>query len=328
MKKLDLYILLLILSLPATLKSQDISVTAAFDTTNILIGDQINFSVTVEQPSGIKLEIPVFRDTIAKSIEILSGPHKDTSKIQGNRLRITDRYLITSFDSGYYRVKPVYAELNDNNGLKRYFSDYSVLEVHRVRLTPPDTSAKIFDIKGPYRAPLTLGEILPWMLVALLAAAITWMVIRLIKLNRKSAGKNTAPVITEPAHVIAFRELEKLKEEQLWQKGEIKKYYTRLAEIVRQYLENRFDVYSMEMTTSETLQALVRTGFKRDEHYNRLKTVLTAADLVKFAKYKPDPDENENCFSDSWEFVAGTKAEEPPQIGLAAIEGKEGQAHE
>jgi hypothetical protein len=328
MKKQYLYILLLILSLPFTLKSQDVSVTAAFDTTSILIGDQINFSVTVEQPSGIKLAVPVFRDTLAKSLEILSGPHKDTSKIQGNRLRITDRYLVTSFDSGYYRVRPVYAELNDNSGLKRFFSDYSILEVHRVRLTPPDTSAKIFDIKGPYRAPLTLGEILPWILVVLLAAAITWMVLRLVKLNRKTTGKKTVPVIIEPAHVIAFRELEKLREEQLWQKGETKRYYTRLTEIVRQYLENRFNVYSMEMTTSETLHALVRTGFKRDEHYNRLKSVLTAADLVKFAKYKPDPDENEKCFSDSWEFVSGTKVAEPTQEDPAAIGGKEGQEHE
>lgn len=328
MKLLKIYILLLILALPFPLKSQDVSVTAAFDTTSILIGDQINFLVTVDQPSGIKLAVPVFRDTLAKSLEILSGPFKDTSKIQGNRLRITDRYLITSFDSGYYRVNPVYAELNDNNGLKRFFSDYSILEVHRVRLTPPDTSAKIFDIKGPYRAPLTLGEILPWILVVLLAAAITWMVIRLVKLNRKAAGKKTAPVIIEPAHVIAFRELEKLRDEQLWQKGEVKRYYTRLTEIVRQYLEDRFKVYSMEMTTSETLQALVRTGFKRDEHYNRLKSVLTAADLVKFAKYKPDPDENDKCFSDSWAFVTGTMAAEPSQVGPASIEGKEGKAHE
>lgn len=328
MKNSYLYILLLILSAPSALKSQDVSVTAAFDTTSILIGDQINFSVTVEQPSAMKLAIPVFRDTLSKNIEIISGPVKDTSQIQGNRLRITDRYLVTSFDSGYYRVNPVYAELNDNNGLKRFFSDYSILEVHRVRLTPPDTSAKIFDIRGPYRAPLTLGEVLPWILIVLLAAAITWMIIRLVKLNRKTAGKKTAPVIIEPAHVIAFRELEKLKKEQLWQKGDTKIYYSRLTEIVRQYLENRFNVYSLEMTTSETLQALVRTGFKRDERYNRLKAVLTAADLVKFAKYRPDPDENERAFSDSWDFVSETKVAEVIQETAASAEGKEGQSHE
>ena len=86
-------------------------------------------------------------------------------------------------------------------------------------------------------------------------------------------------------------------------KGEIKKYYTRLTEILRQYLENRFRVYSLELTTAETLDALVKTGFKKNGSYNELKAVLTGADLVKFAKYKPEPSENESHFQNSWNFV-------------------------
>jgi hypothetical protein len=93
----------------------------------------------------------------------------------------------------------------------------------------------------------------------------------------------------------------------LWQKGETKLYYTLLTEIIRQYLENRFQVYSLELTTSETLEALVKTGFKKNESYNKLKAVLTGADLVKFAKYKPEPAENESVFTNSWDFVTATK---------------------
>jgi len=78
-----------------------------------------------------------------------------------------------------------------------------------------------------------------------------------------------------------------LKNDELWQKGEIKKYYTILTDILRQYLENRFRVFSLELTTAETLDTLVKTGFKKDGSYNNLKTVLTGADLVKFAKYNP-----------------------------------------
>jgi hypothetical protein len=182
-----------------------------------------------------------------------------------------------------------------------------VLEVARVRLTPPDTSAKIFDIAPPYRAPLTLGEILPWILLALLAALIVWAIIKLVRKFKKTKKEVIAPVNVEPAHIIAYRELEKLQGEMLWQKGEAKKYYTRLTEIIRQYLENRFQVYSLELTTSETLEALVKTGFKKNESYIKLKSVLTGADLVKFAKYKPEPIENETSFSNSWDFVSATK---------------------
>ena len=84
-------------------------------------------------------------------------------------------------------------------------------------------------------------------------------------------------------------------------------YYTRLTEILRQYLENRFRVYSLELTTEETLVELIKTGFKKNNGFNDLKSVLTGADLVKFAKYKPVADENEALFQNSWKFVDSTK---------------------
>ena len=54
---------------------------------------------------------------------------------------------------------------------------------------------------------------------------------------------------------------------------------------------------------------LYRTGFKKDGSYNQLKSVLTSADLVKFAKYTPEPAEHESIFQDSWNFVLATKEE-------------------
>jgi hypothetical protein len=292
------------------LNAQKVSVSAAFDTSRILIGDQINFSVLIDQPNDLKLSLPFFRDSLTSKIEILSGPKIDTSAISKDKIRITEKYLVTSFDSGLYRIDPVYAEIVDSNGLKRYYSDYSILEVARVRIAPADTSAKIFDISAPYRAPLTPGEILPWILLALLVAVIIWLIFRLIKKFKKVKKEEVIPIIIEPADVIAFRELEILQNEKLWQSGETKRYYIRLTEIIRQYLENRFGVNSLELTTSETLEALVKTGFKKDEPYNKLRLVLTGADLVKFAKYKPDPDENELAFMNSYDFVSATRIAE------------------
>jgi len=310
MKRMGCIIIFVRLLFLTALNGQEISVTAAFDTSRILIGDQVNFSVMIDQPADIKVTLPFFRDSLIKNIEILSGPALDSSEISGNKIRITEKYLVTSFDSGFYRIDPVFAEIADSKGLKRYYSDYSYLEVARVKIAPADTSAKIFDISAPYRAPLTLGEILPWVLLALLVSAIIWLIVKLIIKLRRAKKEDIVPAITEPAHIIAFRELEKLQNEKLWQNGETKKYYIRLTEIIRQYLENRFGVNSLELTTSETLETLVKTGFKKDDSYNKLRSVLTGADLVKFAKYKPDPAENEWAFANSYDFVSATKAEE------------------
>jgi hypothetical protein len=315
--------LLIIFSFVVTAGGQDVRVTTAFDSARIFIGDQIRFTVTVEQPEGLKLELPAFKDTIAKNIEVVSGPQIDSSRL-GGRIKIIQKYLITSFDSGRYQVPPVFAELKNESGLKRFYSDYSLLEVFRVKIAPTDTVAKIFDIIEPYRAPVTLGEVLPWVLIAVLLATLTWFAVRYFRKLKRPGPKAEILTFPDPAHIIAIRELEKLRDEKLWQKGEIKLYYTRLTEILRQYLENRFRIFSLEMTTSETLDALVKTGFKKDGSYHQLKSVLTDADLVKFARYNPEPAEHESVFLESWSFVQNTK-EEPSIEEKAVIKDTAGE---
>jgi len=301
-----IFSILFLLSVFNSLHGQDVKVTAAFDTSRIFIGDQIFYTVTIDQPADLSLNIRPLKDSLCKGIEIMAGPVYDSSLIS-DRLRVINRYLVTSFDSGLYQAPPVFAEINTESGIRRFYSDYSSLMVMRVKITPPDTTAKIFDIVMPYRAPLTLGEILPWVLLAGAVAALIWGLIIPLRKLKKTRTETEIVIKQDPAHIIAFRELEKLKEEQLWQKGEVKHYYSRLTEILRQYLENRFGVFSLEMTTSETLAALVKTGFKKDERYSSLKNILSGSDLVKFAKYKPEPSENELHFENSWNFVEYTK---------------------
>ncbi|MBK7132543.1 MAG: hypothetical protein IPH69_06885 [Bacteroidales bacterium] len=308
MKRLVLYISFFLAVTSASF-SQNVTVSAAFDSARIYIGDQIKYTVTVEQPANLNLTLPVFKDSLVKNIEILSGPLFDTVRSADGGLKITERYLITSFDSGYYQVPPVYAELKNEEGIKRFYSDYSQLEVMRVKIAPSDSTAKIYDIISPYRAPVTIGEIIPWVLAAALLTAFIWYGLRLVKKFRMKETGVEEVIIREPAHIIAFRELERLRDDQVWQKGEIKLYYTRLTEILRQYLENRYNVFSLELTTAETLDALVKTGFKKDAHYNQLRTILSGADLVKFAKYNPEPAENDIHFQNSWDFVQVTKEE-------------------
>jgi hypothetical protein len=259
------------------------------------------------KPSDAPAYLQPVRDTLCKNIEIVSGPITDSLMMPDKMMKITRKYLVTSFDSGFYQVPPAYAEIKDATGIKRFYSDYSPLKVMRVRIAPADTTAKIYDIIKPYRVPVTFGEILPWIIILVIAAALIWGTVIIFRKLNKNKWADQPVKNAEPAHIIAFRELEKLKEDQLWQKGEVKNYYTRLTEILREYLGNRYGVNSMEMTTSETLEALTKTGFKKDESYTLLKTILNGSDLVKFAKYKPDPAENEEHFSNSWKFVDNTK---------------------
>ncbi len=321
MRRLLILIILLFAGTALT-SGQEIKVTSAFDTSRIFIGDQVNYIVTVEQPAGVVLGLKPLKDTLCKNVDILAGPVTDSMTLSNGMLKFERKYLVTSYDSGIYVIPPFYAELTDAGGLKRFHSDYSFLEVTRVKISPRDTSEKIFDIVKPYKAPVTLGEILPWLLLAGVIAALIWGGIILFRRLKRSKKEPGIVINPDPAHIIAFRELERLKAEQLWQKGEVKLYYSRLTEIVRQYLENRYKVFSLEMTTSETLDALLKTGFKKDESYSRLRSVLLGADLVKFAKNKPEPSENEGNFSESWKFVEDTKVKDTDVSG-DSLKGEE-----
>lgn len=304
MKRL-IFTIILFISFITFSYGQNVTVTSSFDSSRIYIGDQIKFTLTVDKPEGLKLHMPILKDTLTKNIEILSGPRID-STLQNGRVKLREKYTVTSFDSGHYSVKPLFVETKSEAGLKRFYSDYSVLDVTRIKIAPADSTTRIFDIVEPRRAPITLAEVLPWFLLIILLAAIAWSVIRYLRKLQKDKVGEEAYIPPDPAHVIAFRELEQLKNEGLWQKGETKKYYTRLTEILRQYLENRFAVYSLELTSSETLDALIKTGFKKNGSYNILKSVLSGADLVKFAKYNPSGAENEEHFLNAWNFVDAT----------------------
>ena len=326
MKKFTLSLYLFIILISAS-PGQEVKITSSFDSPKINIGDQIKYTITVEKPAGFSLHLPVLKDTICKNIDIISGPKTDSTQTKDGRVKVIQKYLVTSFDSGRYEVRPFYAEAISQGGLKRYYSDYSLLEVTRINIAPADSTKKIYDIVAPYKAPLTLGEILPWVLLIIIAGVAVWFAVRYIKNYKRSVKGEEIFIPKEPAHVIALRELENLKAAELWQQGEIKKYYTRLTEILRQYLENRYSVYSLELTTGETLEALVKSGFKKNGSYNDLKSVLTGADLVKFAKYNPIPSENESHFQTSWNFVLATKETEvAAEERVEKNSGKEGVA--
>ncbi|MBQ0056396.1 MAG: hypothetical protein KBT20_01960 [Bacteroidales bacterium] len=115
----------------------------------------------------------------------------------------------------------------------------------------------------------------------------------------------------EPAHVVALRALTELNGRKLWQEGKHKQFHTELTDILRQYIERRYNVQAMEKTTDEILDELVELTISQRSSHNNLKEVLQMADLVKFAKYEPLPDENQLVYMNSRLFVEQTKESLP-----------------
>jgi hypothetical protein len=298
---------------PAT-KAQKIKATARLDSANILIGDQVKFFLEVDHPKSIEVEFPNVPDTIKQKIEVLNRSAPDTFLLKDESYqKQIQSFLITCFDSGSYRIPPYWFKINFKGRIDSIPSNGVTLNVHTM---PVDTARGPTDIKMPYGAPLTLKEVTPYILGIMLLGAIIFFIVYSIK--RKKANK---PIFSlpqkprEPAHIIALRELDRIKNEKLWQQGKIKEFYSEVTETLRKYIEHRFEIPAMEKTSDETLESF---RFRRDlideKSFDNLSQLLKLADLVKFAKYKPLPDDNSLTLVNAYFFVNETKKEEKKEI--------------
>ena len=134
--------------------------------------------------------------------------------------------------------------------------------------------------------------------------------------NRLRKGK---PVIKLPSRIIkkmlphqkAMKAIEILKEEHLSSSENQKEYYTRLTDTLRVYLNERFGINAMEMTSEEIISRLQETGDKT--MIDELRTLFTTADLVKFAKYSTLINENDANLVNAIAYINNTKEENQPQ---------------
>ena len=147
----------------------------------------------------------------------------------------------------------------------------------------------------------------------LLSVAFAWVLIRY--LNNKPIIRIVKIKPKLPSHVVALKEIERIKSDDKWRAGGLcKEYYTELTDAVRVYLNDRFEFNATEMTTAEIVDHLMRVCDK--EAYKEIEELLVMADLVKFAKFEPAMNENDRNILSAIEFVNKTKvpeAEEAPQ---------------
>jgi hypothetical protein len=109
-----------------------------------------------------------------------------------------------------------------------------------------------------------------------------------------------------PPHEVALEALKVLEEKQLWQDGHFKRYYTELTDILRTYMDGRFKVSTLEKTSDEILRTMRLTDGITNSSLQNLRQVLELADLVKFARFKPLPDENQLSLMNAKMFVSQT----------------------
>ncbi len=280
--------------------SAKVDLKTELDTNNILIGEHITISFIVTAPKQANPIWPILSDT-ARKIEIIKDFPADTILKENNILTLKKSYIVTSFDQGSFHLPPAIIRFAKSSD-----SLVATIPAMQFRTIKVDTAQPIKDIVGPMKQPITFMEILPYLLIILGVAAIVYFVLFFLKRYKPKplAEKAFEPKI--PAHLLALQQLRALEEKKLWQNAKVKQYYIELTEIIRSYIERRFNIFAMEMTSGEIKSALnsidVDSALK-----NKFFTMLDNADLAKFAKYEPLPDENFASMKICEEFIDATK---------------------
>ena len=304
-KNYFLFALLTVLFFSFQAGAQTFKAAAHLDTNAIKIGEQFHLILEAQVPAGYKFSFPQVPDTITK-LEITDRSKIDTATLKEKKLySYRQVYTVTCFDSGYYPVPPFIFTYQQPGDTTQQTAETEALLIS-VQGVAVDSSKNIRDIKQPLKVPFTFEEAIPYLLGAIGVAIIILLIIYLRKKFKKKEVVRKIFVPTLPAHEIALEELKKLEAERLWQQGLLKQFHSRLTDIVRTYIEHRYRIIAMEMTTGEILDAINRTAVEK-EWAEKLFQMLSLADMVKFAKVPPLPGENEMSMQQSFDFVNATK---------------------
>jgi hypothetical protein len=271
-----------------------------------MIGQQSLFHLEVCGPASLHYRFPAFPgDTLTKGIEILYRGRLDTVRTENGQIELKADYVVTSFDSGLYYIPPVPVLVGNDTVESNY------LGIKVMTYSIDTTKIHLYDIKDVQSPPFVwtdyLTELLLGLMLYVIALLVIWFILR--KKYRVAPEIATRPVSNIPPHVLAIMELDRIKNEKIWKQGKNKLFYTELSDVLRRYIERRFGINALEMTTDEILD-LFRRDKTTQSTYQNLRQILQLADLVKFAKIDPGENENELSIMNSYLFINQTKLEE------------------
>lgn len=302
-------ILYILLTICAAVWAEKPAVKASLDSAYLTMGRVTPLHV---EASGTIADNARFvaPDTGWTVVEIAAIDSLRRVDLGNGRTRLEQDLLLQSFDSGMYQLPPIY--LVDGN--ETIPSNRCVLRVEPVAV---DSMATVHDYAPVASYPKSWFDWMPqwlidwgiWVILGLIIAGVlTYEIIKRRKLTPELKEQRKRL----PPYEEAMMELQGLRAAKLCERGEEKKYYTELVDILRVYLQRRFDIYAMEMTSSEIIHALEADPNTRPGS-DTVRSILEMADFVKFARMRPLPDDNAEAMRRAEEFVEQTKPVPEPQ---------------
>ena len=287
---------------------------------SVLIGDQLRYGFhlkDVQQGTGFMTADFSKGFMPGDSVEVV-GPWKaDTVKVHGKKggprsFDIDFSVVITSFEEGSYDLIPL--SILRQTAIDRIDTLVFKSQPLEVFTIPVDTTTYVIhDIKGQIKYPLTIREILPY-LVAIWAVAFLAVLIWALLASRRKK-EDGAVAYKDPPYIVALRKLEQYRDSKFWVHDKQKSFYSGITDALREYIDSRYGIDAPEMTTAELFDSLGHTDVPADL-FMEMKQLFETADLVKFAKAFASDEENAAAVPLAVRFVTSTyQAPSTPSTG-------------
>lgn len=281
------------------------SLKVSLDSAFLLMGRTTPLHIELITDDNTDGQLIIPKDSLCDKVEILKYLNADTTGLGSGRREIRQDIVLQSFDSGVYRLKPILYVANGET----IASNRLVLKVFPVDVDSLETIHDYADVADVDRSfidylPDFIVDYGLWILAVIIVLAIGGFVFYMMK-KKKNPFAAPAPKPVPP-YEKAIDELSRLRAEKLCEQGKEKEFYTRLTDILRIYLNGRFGINAMEMTSTQIRRVLEANEETRLSKEN-MERVLETADFVKFAKVRPLPDDNVRAFNSAMQFVEDTK---------------------
>ncbi len=296
------WLLLFLISTAILADEQPVSVQSKVDRNSITIGDRIKYRLTIRYNPKVKL-LPLDLGRRLGEFEVKDVKTYPEQKSKKQIIKKTE-YTITAFNTGKFVIPPLAIIYQGEQGMPKWvLSDSITIEVKSV----PKKATDKDDIRG-LKPPWELPESI-WIYILvgtlLLAAGLGYWYYRRFIIKKPAVA---VPEIKRPAWEVALEELENLRKTDLVNTGKVKEYYFGLSEILRKYMEERFNLFCIDRTSEEIIAEL-NNGVLEERIKERFLTFLLESDLVKFAKFIPAQKKTE----DDWEMLYNLVKETIPK---------------
>ncbi|MDQ7822916.1 MAG: hypothetical protein RDV48_09000 [Candidatus Eremiobacteraeota bacterium] len=268
---------------PEAPSEDQVTAKLSVDRNVIKIGDLINLNLEVTTPPEYTVEEPGPEQFLG-DFEIRNTKKPVKNDHEGKIVTIY-QFEIATFSTGKKILGPIPVRYSlspqDRTG-REVLSNKLEITIESV-LPKDQKNLDIKDIKPPIQVDYPRWYYLLGALLTIIALLAIYLIVRAIRRRKESLA---AERYRSPEE-IAEEKLRTLRESALLREGRIKEYYSALSEILREYIENRYDVAALDRTTSELYRELKETRLTATS-LNDIRTLLSQCDMVKFAKYIPE----------------------------------------